>query len=150
MSWDEARAALAGHLDGLTWTTAGHSQETLRCLEHPPASTPTTYPYGYCVPAERVYSTAPSMQILTISPRVRVVLTGSATHGADVLARRFESAINALVERMVGFRQMGGSADTFVEQQFSGLQSWPEDSDGWGFVMTLSAVRFSEPRDYAP
>jgi len=139
-TWPAARAALVALLEGLTWQVDGHEQETLTASEFPHSAVPTKHPYAYIPPPRRSQSPGSGRQRRTvIQARVRVVLAGkSPPGGMRPLSERLEAAIAAIGNALDGAVALGGAADVIgPERDYTGLEQWPEDGDGWGFVLEL-------------
>lgn len=147
-TWAGVRAAIRTELNGLSINSP--VIESLTAYEHQPDTTQTT-PYAYVVaPARTVTRAAGGQRVTEPTPRVRVLLEADTIpNGYEALAQRHDAWIDAIVDGFDDALTLNGNADVLLSQEFSELALYqPENL--YGFEMTLSGVRISETKTFAP
>jgi len=146
-TWATARAAIAGHFDGLEIDEP--TAETMVGLEYPPDGVQDSVPaYAYVVPPARVVTPAAGDQVVTEfdEVKVRVLIAPRSNDGGNTqLGERLESWIAAIVTEFKDAIALGGTADLWTQLLF-GEPGQLDTTGQWGFDVSFVGLRISETR----
>lgn len=132
-------------------TPSGVPGETLQAYEWAPGRQAIgRFPYAFPVPVEVAANRYPGqMRELLIDVGVRVMLSGIGEDDMERLHQRYDAWWTALLDAWDDAATLDGAADISVQQGFSGLLQYEDIERGWGFDMTLGAVRITEVKTFS-
>lgn len=143
MTWLTARAALKNTLNGQKVTVSGHEEETLTCLERPPAGVQdaSVLPLAIIrVPARRqVVRAAGGLRQLEVTVDVDLML---ASDNLEEVESRLEAWIAKLID-VVGLNQkLDTPSVSVLDQSFGSFVSYgaTDNAPPYGFSMELVIV----------
>ncbi len=154
-SWAAFRAALKAQLNGVTIDLgASYDAETMTALEYAAAGRQDAgnWPYCFILPrGRRVSREAGGDRVSTVEAAVRVMLAPrGSSENIEYLQQRYDAWCDALADALDDAVAMDGSADIAAHEQLMGpLELYDDLDDGWGFEMTLPAVKYSEAKTFS-